>query len=225
MPAPRATATPITNTNTNVATGRRIKTLYRRPSTAPPSTVTIVSVSNNLSPRMRVAALILRYPRVFCGIDTSPARRSLQDYSLATDRPDRGAVLAREIGTELRGIRPGVGLPTGSAEWNQETADRVGSQARPMAPLRQYARTHLQPYVVATKSRGHACDAQSDAGCCGIHDEIAEPCMTPRNPSLGKFDRTTEYHKASRQSKRPIRVGNIKCRCRRQKNCEVFDVV
>jgi hypothetical protein len=41
---------------------------------------------------------------------------------------------------------------------------------------RRYAnnvRTHLQP-----ESSGHACDAQSDAGCCGIHDEIAEPCMT-----------------------------------------------
>src|SRR5215467_9914677 len=52
-------------------------------------------------------------------------------------------------------------------------------------------RTPLQPYVVATQSRGPACDAQSDAGCRGIHDEIPEPCMTPRNPPLGKFDRTT----------------------------------
>jgi hypothetical protein len=63
-----------------------------------------------------------------------------------------------------------------------------------VAPLRQYARTRLQPCVVATEPRGHACDAQSDAGCYGIHDEIAEPRMTRRNPPLGKFDRTIEYH-------------------------------
>jgi len=87
MPAPRATPTPITNTNTNVAAGRRIKTLYRRPSTAPPSKVTIVSVSNNLSPRMRVAALILRYPRVFCGIDTS--LRAGAYRTIALQRIDR----------------------------------------------------------------------------------------------------------------------------------------
>src|SRR6516165_110454 len=65
---------------------------------------------------------------------------------------------------------------------------------RALTALRQYAHTPLQPYVVANQSRGPACDAQSDAGCRGIHDEIAEPCMTPRNPPLGKFDRTTGYH-------------------------------
>src|SRR5262249_19102542 len=47
---------------------KKDKDLISQANTAPPSTVTIVSVSNNLSPRMRVAALILRYPRVFCGI-------------------------------------------------------------------------------------------------------------------------------------------------------------
>jgi hypothetical protein len=54
--------------------------------------------------------------------------------------------------------------------------------------------TRLQPSLVSAESRGDGCHTDSDAGCCGIHDEIAEPCMTPWNPPLGKFDRTTEYH-------------------------------
>jgi hypothetical protein len=125
MPAPRATPTPITNTNTNVAAGRRIKTLYRSPSTAPPSTMTIVSVSNNLSPRMRVLLFILRYPCVFCGIDTNlGARACYWHWTLELNYEE---------------------FETASAEWNQETADRVDSQGpagiRALTALRQYART------------------------------------------------------------------------------------
>ena len=192
MPAPRATPTPITNTNTNVAAGRRIKTLYRSPSPAPPSTVTIVSVSNNLSPRMRVLLFILRYPCVFCGIDTNLGAGAYR--TIALKRIDRTVERYWHWTLELNYEE----FETASAEWNQETADRVDAQGpagiRALTALRQYAHTPLQPYVVANQSRGPACDAQSDAGCRGIHDEIAEPCMTPRNPPLGKFDRTTEYH-------------------------------
>ena len=119
MPAPRATPTPITNTNTNVAAGRRIKTLYRSPSTAPPSTVTIVSVSNNLSPRMRVLLFILRYPCVFCGIDTNLGARAYR--TIALQRIDRTVERYWHWTLELNYEE----FETASAEWNQETADRV----------------------------------------------------------------------------------------------------
>jgi hypothetical protein len=119
MPAPRATPTPITSTNRNVAAGRRIKTLYRSPSTAPPSTVTIVSVSNNLSPRMRVLLFILRYPCVFCGIDTNLGARAYR--TIALQRIDRTVERYWHWTLELNYEE----FETASAEWNQETADRV----------------------------------------------------------------------------------------------------
>lgn len=192
MPAPRATPTPITNTNTNVAAGRRIKTLYRSPSTAPPSTVTIVSVSNNLSPRMRVLLFILRYPCVFCGIDTNLGARAYR--TIALQRIDRTVERYWHWTLELNYEEFETPALSGIKKPRTVSTSQGPAGIRALTALRQYAHTPLQPYVVATQSRGPACDAQSDAGCRGIHDEIAEPCMTPRNPPLGKFDRTTEYH-------------------------------
>jgi hypothetical protein len=61
----------------------------------------------------------------------------------------RGALLALEIGTEPRENSPRSGLPTASAEWNQETVNRVGSQVRlvfgfgAVAPIRAHQPTAL----------------------------------------------------------------------------------
>ena len=183
---------------------------------------------------MKVPPFILRYPCVFCGIDTSPvstwapeptglsasnapmlrlaviSASALSGFRLRLRRCRWGA--SKRYGNSstpcvwLRGNRENRYYKEFAQEWVTDRQRRVESRnrgpcqlagpadVRALAPWRQYARTYLQPCVVATESRGHACDAQSDAGCCGIHDEIAEPCMTPRNPPLGKFDRTTEHH-------------------------------
>ena len=54
---------------------------------------------------------------------------------------------------------------TASAEWNQETADRVDAQGpagiRALTALRQYAHTPLQPYVVANQSTWRRYDARA----------------------------------------------------------------
>jgi len=91
-------------------------------------------------PQVKVLLFIFRYPCVFCGIDTSGRR-------IATDRPDRGALLALEIGTELRGIRPGVGYRPPALSGIKKPRTVSGSQARPVFVLwRRYASTRAPTY-------------------------------------------------------------------------------